>query len=63
LKTKQAQGSQALADARASLSSPSQLEPSPLSGHPLQGKEPYRYDDPFASAVSPEDWDILQWLF
>ena len=60
LKTKQTQDSQALIEARASLISASQLEPSSLSGYPLQGKEPYRYDDPFAPAVPLEDWDVLQ---
>ncbi len=24
------------------------------------GQLPYRYDDPFAPAIPPEDWDILQ---
>jgi hypothetical protein len=28
--------------------------------YPLQGQEPYRYDDPFAPAVPLEDWDVLQ---
>ena len=30
------------------------------SKYPLQGKEPYRYDDPFGPAVPLEDWDVLQ---
>ncbi|MDJ1183098.1 hypothetical protein [Roseofilum casamattae] len=30
------------------------------SEYPLQGKQPYRYDDPFEPAVSVEDWDVLK---
>ena len=59
LKTKQIQDSQALVEARASLDL-TQSQSSPLSGYPLQGKEPYRYDDPFAPAVPLEEWDVLQ---
>jgi hypothetical protein len=62
LKTKETHDSQFLLEARASLTSISQSQPEPssLSGYPLQGKEPYRYDDPFAPAVPLEDWDVLQ---
>jgi hypothetical protein len=61
LKTKQTQDSQAIIGARASLTSVSQPdESSSLSGYPLQGKEPYRYDDPFAPAAPLEDWEALQ---
>ncbi|BAY96703.1 hypothetical protein NIES37_06380 [Tolypothrix tenuis PCC 7101] len=28
--------------------------------YPLRGKEPYRYDDPFETAVPLEDWEVLQ---
>jgi len=51
LKTKQTQDSQALVEALASLTPASQPESSSLSDYPLQGKEPYRYDDPFAPAT------------
>jgi hypothetical protein len=27
---------------------------------PLQGRQPYRYDKPFESAVPAEDWEVLQ---
>ena len=61
LKTKQTQNSQAFTEGYTSLVSASnETESSPLSSHPLQGKEPYRYDDPFAPAVPSEDWDVLQ---
>ncbi|NJM61307.1 MAG: hypothetical protein HC849_15650 [Oscillatoriales cyanobacterium RU_3_3] len=60
LKTKQTQDSQAIIEARANLTSVSQHESSPLSGYPLQGKEPYRYENPFAPAVPLEDWEALQ---
>lgn len=53
LKTKQAQDSPTLTAARARLAAET---PS----YPLQGKEPYHYDDPFASAVPLEDWNVLQ---
>ena len=56
LKTKQTQDSQALTEARARLTAETPL----LSSYPLQGKEPYRYDDPFAPAAPLEDWDVLQ---
>lgn len=56
LKTKQTQDSPALTEARARLAAETPL----LSSYPLQGKEPYRYDDPFAPAVPLEDWDVLQ---
>ncbi len=26
----------------------------------LQGKQPYRYDDPFEPAVPAEDWEVLK---
>ncbi len=35
------------------------LEPIGLPNGPLQGTTPYRYDDPFESAVPLEDWDVL----
>lgn len=60
LKIKQTHDSQAVTEARASLTSVSQLEPSLPPNYPLQGQQPYRYDDPFASAVPLEDWDVLQ---
>lgn len=28
--------------------------------YPLQGKQPYRYDDPFEPAVPAEDWEVLK---
>jgi hypothetical protein len=28
--------------------------------YPLQGKQPYRYDDPFEPAVPIEDWEVLK---
>jgi hypothetical protein len=28
--------------------------------YPLQGKQPYRYDDPFEPATPIEDWEILK---
>jgi hypothetical protein len=28
--------------------------------YPLQGKEPYRYNDPFEPATALEDWDASQ---
>jgi hypothetical protein len=28
--------------------------------YPLQGKQPYRYDEPFEPAVPIEDWDVLK---
>ena len=53
LKAKQTQDSPAITEARAKL-----VTETP--SYPLQGKEPYRYDDPFAPAVPSEDWDVLQ---
>ncbi|GAB4290759.1 MAG: hypothetical protein Fur0025_25740 [Oscillatoriaceae cyanobacterium] len=37
-------------------------KPSPpaYNEYPLQGKQPYRYDDPFDPAVPPEDWEVLK---
>ncbi len=32
----------------------------PVEGYPLQGKQPYRYDDPFGPATSIEDWEALK---
>lgn len=52
LKTKQAQKNSAPRNATASRTE--------SFDYPLQGKEPYRYDDPFAPAVPLEDWDVLQ---
>lgn len=31
-----------------------------LAVHPLQGAQPYRYDDPFEPAVPIADWDVLK---
>lgn len=28
--------------------------------YPLQGKQPYHYDDPFEPAVKAEDWEVLK---
>jgi hypothetical protein len=28
--------------------------------YPLQGKQPYSYEDPFGPATPDEDWEILQ---
>jgi hypothetical protein len=28
--------------------------------YPLQGKQPYRYDDPFEPATALEDWEVLK---
>ena len=53
LKTKHTKDSPALAAARTNLVAE-------RSSYPLQGTEPYRYEDPFASAVPLEDWDVLQ---
>ena len=50
LKTKQTQKSEFLTVAQTTYLSPSQLSSSDLPDYPLQGKEPYRYDDPFAPA-------------
>ncbi len=52
LKTKQTHDSQALLSARANLTSADSFPPP---GYPLQSKEPYRYDDPFAPAVHLEN--------
>jgi hypothetical protein len=53
LKTKQTQDGSTLAEAGT-------RQVAEASNHPLQGKEPYRYDDPFTPAVLPEAWDVLQ---
>jgi hypothetical protein len=34
--------------------------PSQQTEYPLQGKQPYRYDDPFEPAVPVEDWEVLK---
>jgi hypothetical protein len=34
--------------------------PSQQTEYPLQGKQPYRYDDPFEPAVPAEDWEVLK---
>jgi hypothetical protein len=34
--------------------------PSHQTEYPLQGKQPYRYDDPFEPAVPVEDWEVLK---
>jgi hypothetical protein len=60
LKTKQTHDSLALRSARAELTSASPLDLPPSPMHLLQGKEPYRYDDPFRPAVPIEEWDVLQ---
>jgi hypothetical protein len=36
---------------------PSAIEQNP---YPLQGSQPYRYDDPFEPAVPIEDWEVLK---
>lgn len=28
--------------------------------YPLQGQQPYRYDEPFEAATSLEDWEVLK---
>jgi hypothetical protein len=28
--------------------------------YPLQGKQPYRYDEPFEPATPLEDWEVLK---
>ncbi|MBJ7901539.1 MAG: hypothetical protein GC158_16850 [Cyanobacteria bacterium RI_101] len=44
------------------LEQPQEKLTSPLqqTDYPLQGKQPYRYDDPFEPAVPDEDWDVLK---
>ena len=44
------------------LEQPKQQQSSPTSSpeYPLQGKQLYRYDDPFEPAVPAEDWEILK---
>ena len=58
LKNKQSQDGQALAEARSSLISTAQTEAP--ANHPLQGKQPYHYEEPFAPAAPLEDWEALQ---
>lgn len=53
LKTKHTQDGPALTAARTNLATET-------SSYPLQGTEPYCYEDPFAPAVPLEDWDVLQ---
>jgi|APDOM4702015191_1054821.scaffolds.fasta_scaffold373087_2 hypothetical protein len=60
LKTKQPQDSPNNIATRSTLGKVSQPELPSSSLYPLQGQEPYRYDDPFAPAVPLEDWDVLQ---
>lgn len=36
------------------------IVPSQETEYPLQGKQPYRYDDPFEPAVPAEDWEVLK---
>lgn len=46
------------------LNIPTQFSPEATPTHPhpypLQGKQPYQYNDPFESAVSLEDWEALK---
>ncbi|MBO0349996.1 hypothetical protein J0895_12915 [Phormidium pseudopriestleyi FRX01] len=37
-----------------------QFSPTSSPEYPLQGKQPYRYDDPFEPAVTAEDWEVLK---
>ena len=34
--------------------------PDSQTAYPLQGTQPYRYDDPFEPAVSINDWEVLK---
>jgi hypothetical protein len=34
------------------------LAHSEVNVYPLKDKQPYRYDDPFEPAVSPEEWEV-----
>jgi hypothetical protein len=38
----------------------SEVSTPPDEVYPLQGKQPYRYDDPFEPATSIEDWEALK---
>jgi hypothetical protein len=44
------------------LEQPKQQQSSPTSSpeYRLQGKQLYRYDDPFEPAVPAEDWEVLK---
>ncbi|MFQ3585111.1 MAG: hypothetical protein SNJ85_09325 [Cyanobacteriota bacterium] len=44
------------------LKQPKEQSTSPLqqTEYPLQGKQPYRYDEPFEPAVPAEDWEVLK---
>ncbi len=64
LKTKQTKDSPVFVAARASLTQPSgqpsSQDSSSSQSYPLQSKEPYHYNDPFAPAIPLEDWEVLQ---
>jgi hypothetical protein len=38
----------------------SEVSAPPAELYPLQGKQPYRYEHPFESATSIEDWEALK---
>ncbi len=42
------------------LEQPKEPSASQPTEYPLQGKQPYRYDDPFEPAVPVEDWEVLK---
>ena len=60
LKAKQAQDNQPPVNTRTNLNSLPQTELSLQPNYPLQGTQPYRYEDPFAPAVPVEDWEVMQ---
>ena len=60
LKAKQAQDNQPPVNTRTNLNSVPQTELSLQPNYPLQGTQPYRYEDPFAPAVPVEDWEVMQ---
>ena len=41
------------------LEQPKKQPASQQTEYPLQGKQPYRYDDPFEPAVPVEDWEAI----
>ena len=57
LKTKQTQDCLNLIENRTRLASTGS---STLLDYPLQGQEPYCYEDPFAPAAPIEEWEVLQ---
>lgn len=60
LKAKQAQANQPPVNTRTNLNSVSPTDLFLQPNYPLQGTQPYRYEDPFAPAVPVEDWEVMQ---